>query len=87
MNVKRREAIRLCASTMPQRNPAARDGWPQAVIEAAQAQPEGELGARKSKENQGKVLAFPCIPLAESRLFKDLRRIQIKKSGSLSTRL
>jgi hypothetical protein len=48
---------------------------------------KGELGARKSKENQGKILAFPWIPLAESGLFKGLRRIQIKKSGALSTRL
>jgi hypothetical protein len=42
------------------------------------AQPEGELRARKSKENQGKSLALPWIPLAELGLFKGLRRIQIK---------
>jgi hypothetical protein len=32
----------------------------------------------KSKENQGKRLGFPWIPLAELGLFKGLRRIQIK---------
>jgi hypothetical protein len=33
----------------------------------------------KSKENQGKRLGFPWIPLAELGLFNGLRRIQIKK--------
>jgi hypothetical protein len=35
---------------------------------------------RKSKEVQGKSLAFPWIPLAEMGLFNGLQRIQIKKS-------
>jgi hypothetical protein len=39
-----------------------------------------ELRANKSKEIQGKSLAFPCILLAEMGLFNALRRIQIKKS-------
>src|ERR1700691_3330345 len=37
-----------------------------------------ELRANKSKEIQGKSLAFPWIPLAELGLFNELRRIQIK---------
>jgi hypothetical protein len=53
----------------------------------APVQPKRELGARKAKKNQGKNLGFPWIPLAESGLFKGLRRIQIKKSRALSTRL
>jgi hypothetical protein len=32
-----------------------------------------ELGARKSKENQEKRLAFPCFSLVESGLFNGLR--------------
>jgi hypothetical protein len=39
-----------------------------------------ELRANKSKEKQGKLLVFPWIYLAESGLFKELRRIQIKKT-------
>jgi hypothetical protein len=45
-----------------------------------------ELRANKSKEIQGKSLAFPCIPLAEMGLFNTLRRIQIKKSLRSPTR-
>jgi hypothetical protein len=40
----------------------------------------------ESKENQGKKLAFPWIPLAESGLFSGLPRIQIKKSFPALTR-
>jgi hypothetical protein len=40
-----------------------------------------ELRANKSKENQGKSLAFPWIPLAESGLFNQLREKKIKKSS------
>jgi hypothetical protein len=36
---------------------------------------------------QGKKLAFPCFPLAESGLFNGLQRIQIKKSSRASTRV
>jgi hypothetical protein len=43
---------------------------------------QGERRARKSKENQGKVLGFPCIPLADSGLFKGLQRIQMEKTHS-----
>jgi hypothetical protein len=50
-------------------------------------QPPRESTVSKSKENQGKRLAFPCIPLAESGLFNGLWRIQIKKSAADSTRL
>src|SRR3984957_15685813 len=50
-------------------------------------QPRLEVPPRKSKENQGKKLAFPCFPLAESGLFNGLQRIQIKKSGRASTRV
>jgi hypothetical protein len=39
--------------------------------------------ARKTKGIQIKKLAFPWIPLAESGLFNELRRIQIKKSATL----
>jgi hypothetical protein len=41
----------------------------------------------ESKENQGKILAFPWIPLAESGLFNGLRRIQIKNFFSDFTRV
>jgi hypothetical protein len=41
----------------------------------------------KAKKNQGKILAFPCISLAELGLFKGLLRIQIKNLGLVSTRL
>ena len=50
-------------------------------------QPPRELTASKSKENQGKRLAFPWIPLVESGLFNGLWRIQIKKSAADSARL
>jgi hypothetical protein len=50
-------------------------------------QPPRELATSKSKENQGKRLLFPCIPLAESGLFNGLWRIQIKKTAADSTRL
>jgi hypothetical protein len=36
---------------------------------------------------KAKLLTFPFISFSESGLFKGLRAIQIKKSGSLSTRL
>jgi hypothetical protein len=39
--------------------------------------------ARKTKGIQGKRLGFPWIPLADSGLFKGLRRIQIKKFAAL----
>jgi hypothetical protein len=35
-------------------------------------QPAGDLLQRKCKENQGKILAFPWIPLVEFGLFKGL---------------
>jgi pimeloyl-ACP methyl ester carboxylesterase len=38
-----------------------------------------QINARKSKQKQGKRLAFPWIPLVESGLFNGLQRIQIKK--------
>jgi hypothetical protein len=64
---------------------------PPALLELAPfghiAQPPRELAARKSKENQGKRLGFPWIPLAESTLFNELQRIQIRKSATDSTRL
>jgi hypothetical protein len=41
-------------------------------------QPAGEFRARKSKENQGKKLAFPWIPLVESGLFNRLLRKKVK---------
>jgi hypothetical protein len=37
-------------------------------------QPARELAASQSKENQGKMLGFPWIPLAESGLFNGLQR-------------
>jgi hypothetical protein len=36
-------------------------------------QPERELGARKAKENQAKILGLAWFYLAESGLFKGLR--------------
>jgi hypothetical protein len=42
--------------------------------------PAAKINASKSKEMQGKELAFPWIPLVESGLFNGLQRIQIKKS-------
>jgi hypothetical protein len=44
-----------------------------------------QVNPRKTKQNQGKMLGFPWIPLAESGLFKGLQRIQIKKSSPAST--
>jgi hypothetical protein len=46
-----------------------------------------EFRARKSKEIQGKSLAFPWIPFVESVLFNALQRIQIKNFFSASTRV
>jgi hypothetical protein len=46
-----------------------------------------ELRANESKENQGKSLAFPWIPLAKSGLFNALQRIQIKNFSSGPTRV
>jgi hypothetical protein len=43
-------------------------------------QPPRELTASKSKENQGKRLLFPCIPLVESGLFNGLWRKNKKNS-------
>ena len=64
---------------------------PPALLELAlfglRVQPPRELTARKSKENQGKRLGFPWIPLAELGLFNGLQRIQTKKSAARSTRL
>jgi hypothetical protein len=51
----------------------------QAELQAPQIQLWVEFRARKCKENQGKFLVFPWIPLVESGLFNGLRRIQIKK--------
>jgi hypothetical protein len=50
-------------------------------------QPNGELPANESKENQGNLLGFPWIPLAESGLFNGLQRIQIKKTFFLAARV
>jgi hypothetical protein len=50
-------------------------------------QPKRELLESKSKEKQGKVLAFPWIPLVESGLFNGLQRKKIKKSLRLPTRV
>ena len=44
-----------------------------------------QVNPRKTNQNQGKMLGFPWIPLAESGLFKGLQRIQIKKSSPAST--
>src|ERR1700729_4366016 len=38
-----------------------------------------KIKPRKTKQIQGKPLGFPWIPLAESGLFNELQRIQIKK--------
>jgi hypothetical protein len=46
------------------------------------AQPPRELAARRSKENQGKKLGFPWIPLVESGLFNRLQRKQEKKPAA-----
>ena len=59
-------------------------GRPQALTEAAPAQPRSEFGERKSKEMKAKLLSFPFIFFSESGLFKGLRPIQIKKSGLAS---
>jgi hypothetical protein len=40
---------------------------------------EHQINPSKSKQFQEKKLGFPWIPLADSGLFKGLRRIQIKK--------
>jgi hypothetical protein len=46
-----------------------------------------QINARKTKEIQAKKLAFPWISLADFGLFNGLRRIQIKKSYFLATRV
>jgi hypothetical protein len=46
-----------------------------------------QTNAKKTKEIQAKKLAFPWISLAELGLFNALRRIQIKKSYFLATRV
>src|ERR1700729_4490333 len=46
-----------------------------------------QINPRKTKQNQGKKLGFPWIPLADSGLFNALRGIQVKKSYPLSTRV
>src|ERR1700689_2023370 len=46
-----------------------------------------QINANKTKLIQAKKLAFPWIPLAELGLFNALRRIQIKKSYFLATRV
>jgi hypothetical protein len=73
------------------RRAADRRSTPPPLLELAlfglRAQPVRELAASQSKENQGKRLGFPWIPLAELGLFKGLQRIQIKKSAANSTRL
>jgi hypothetical protein len=38
-----------------------------------------QIKPRKTKQIQGKVLGFPWIPFADSGLFNELQRIQIKK--------
>jgi hypothetical protein len=81
INVKRRGARRLVRLDPAAAESAARGA--RSSLGVAPAQPESELDARKNKKNQGKSLAFPWIPLAESGLFKGLRRIQVKKSGAL----
>ena len=48
---------------------------------------QGSKSSKKIQKNQGKKLAFPCFPLAESGLFNGLQRIQVKKSGRASTRV
>ena len=60
---------------------------PELALFGLRAQPVRELAASQSKENQGKRLGFPWIPLAELGLFNGLQRIQIKKSAANSTRL
>jgi hypothetical protein len=59
---------------------------PPALLKSAlfepRVQPRRELTARKSKENQGKRLGFPWIPLAELRLFNGLQRKQEKKTAA-----
>jgi hypothetical protein len=86
MNLKRREAMRPCAWTLPQRNPA-RGRAPPSLHEAAPAQPKGECGERKRKQMKAKLLLFAFIYFSESGLFKWLLAIQIKKSRFVSTRL
>src|ERR1700733_2000796 len=54
---------------------------PQSVREYNQGASSCQENPNKSKKMQGKVLAFPWIPLAESGLFNGLRRIQIKISS------
>jgi hypothetical protein len=45
-----------------------------------------QANPNESKENQGKILAFPWIPLAESGLFNGLQRKKIKNFFSGFTR-
>jgi hypothetical protein len=48
--------------------------------------PGRQINPSYSKENQGKRLGFPWIPLAESGLINGLQRIQMKKIFSPVTR-
>jgi hypothetical protein len=50
-------------------------------------QPASEFAPRQCKEIQGKFLAFPWIPLAESGLFNGLQRKNKKTSAGQNSRL
>jgi hypothetical protein len=58
-----------------------------AQAQGLRIQPKREFGGRKRKEMKRKRLSFPFISFSESALFKGLRAIKIKKSGSLSIRV
>jgi hypothetical protein len=49
-------------------------------------QPEGELSAKRTKENQAKILGFVWFYLVESGLFQRVTREKIKKSPRPSAR-
>jgi hypothetical protein len=45
-----------------------------------------QINASKSKEMQGRLLLFPCIPFADSGLFNGLRRKKIKNFSWILSR-
>jgi hypothetical protein len=53
---------------------AAAPPLPELAAVAPVIQPASEFAPRQCKEIQGKFLAFPWIPLAESGLFNGLQR-------------
>jgi hypothetical protein len=66
---------------------AAAPPLPELAAVAPVIQPASEFAPRQCKEIQGKFLASPWIPLAESGLFNGLQRKKDKKTSAGRTRV